>query len=234
MKCRLNKLIFEPGGICQIKMSDEFCEFLATKLSLDPSVVKSYRGEFDAAAKSGGAVAGKCAHKFKTGKNKDTFCGAEPGKGTDRCKKHTTKDASPVEKKEEEKAPAAKPAAKTPAKTKAADKDKTGLEGKPTAEIVEKRRTELIITLNAWSNWENRNTGFCFDRATKAVIGKQLPNGTVGTLTPTDVELCKLNNWKYTVAGQTHVPVESLVKSTGSVQIEDDDDDDDDLDDLYE
>jgi hypothetical protein len=217
-------------------MSDEFCEFLATKLNLDAAVVKSYRAEFDAAAKTVGSapVAGKCAHKFKTGKNKDTFCGAEPVKGTDRCKKHTAKDASPTEKKEEEKAPVAKPAAKAPAKSKAADKDKTGLEGKPTAEIVEKRRTELIITLNAWGNWENRNTGFCFDRATKAVIGKQLPNGTVGTLTPTDVELCKLNNWKYTVAGQTHVPIESSAKSAGSVQIEDEDDDNDDLDDLYE
>ena len=214
-------------------MSDEFCEFLATKLSLDPSVVKGYRGEFDAATKSAGAVAGKCAHKFKTGKNKDTFCGAEPVKGTDRCKKHTTKDASPVEK-EEEKAPTAKPTTKAPAKTKAADKDKTGLEGKPTAEIVEKRRTELIITLNAWGNWENRNTGFCFDRVTKAVIGKQLPNGIVGTLTSTDVELCKLNNWKYTVAGQTHIPVESSATRPASVQMEDDDDDDDDLDDLYE
>jgi len=213
-------------------MMEEFCEFLAEKLSLDPAKIKALHAEFSGSRVEAGQSSGKCGHQFKTGKNKGTFCGAgESVKGSGRCKKHAVKEEEPAK---EEKPVVEK---KKPA-SKAADKDKTGLENKPIADVVDKRRGELIITLNGWNNWENKNTGFVFDRATKAVIGKQLPNGTIGVLNANDVQLCNLNNWKYAVAAGVPVagPVVAVGEKKGSVDIasEDEADVDSDLEDLYE
>lgn len=209
-------------------MSDEFCEFLAEKLSIDVAKIKALSSEFNnkgsTESKSGD---GKCAHQFKTGKNKNGYCGAaESVKGSGRCKKHQLKetDAEPKE---------AAPV-KEKKKTASSDKDKTGLENKPVADVVDKRRGELIITLNGWNNWEHKNTGFVIDRPTRAVIGKQLPNGTIGPLTSNDVQLCNLNNWKYTIAGETVTPAVASTKGSVEIASEDEAEVDSDLEDLYE
>lgn len=56
---------------------------------------------------------------------------------------------------------------------------------------------QVLITRNSFGRYEHAETGLIFDSASRVVIGKQLPDGTVDHLTEDDIDMCNAFKFKY-------------------------------------
>ena len=56
---------------------------------------------------------------------------------------------------------------------------------------------QVLITRNSFGRYEHAETGLIFDSASRVVIGKQLPDGTVDHLTEEDIDMCNAFKFKY-------------------------------------
>ena len=139
--------------------------------------------------KSTVAKSGKCPHVFKTGKQIGEKCGVGCEEGGF-CSKHNKKEVEEV-KEEKKEAVVKKTVAKTVAKTVPAVITKVkeaNVDGNTTN-----------IRKNKWNNYEEKNTGFVFNPSTEEVVGRQMADGTIATLTLNDIELCKANGFAYQI-----------------------------------
>ena len=57
----------------------------------------------------------------------------------------------------------------------------------------------IVIKRNQFNNFEHLQTSLVFDNKTKKVIGKQNINGTIDSLTQTDIEICRDNQFSYII-----------------------------------
>jgi hypothetical protein len=132
-----------------------------------------------------------------------------------------------------------KPVKASPAKEKST-KNKV-----ETSDVIKKLTANipvLPIRKNAFGNPEHPETGLVFDVKTESVVGRQLDDGTVATLTPEDIENCKRFKFRYIVPENLdqkdtldNVEVEELesdseieLESDSEIEVEDDEDSDDD------
>ena len=73
---------------------------------------------------------------------------------------------------------------------------------KASNDLISKIKSEIKpqeIRKNSFGNFEHTETRFVFNKTTKEVIGKQLDNGSVQTLTKKCIETCKQYNFKYEI-----------------------------------
>ena len=85
----------------------------------------------------------------------------------------------------------------------------------------------IPIRRNQFNNLEHPETGFVFDKKTQEVIGKQNDNGSLDTITPADIDLCKKFKFKYIVPENLDNKA-----SLAEVQVEELDDSDDEEDEI--
>jgi hypothetical protein len=148
---------------------------------------------------------GLCTSILRSGKNKGSQCGCkESKKGSSKCKKHEkTTVAKEVSSESEEE----------PKKKIVAGKlGKKGLDVKVhenLLNLVNQRKTNVILNKNQHGNYVHHGTNLVFDKETSSVKGKQLLNGTLADLTESDIQLCITNNWVFTK--QTSTPVSTSV-----------------------
>jgi hypothetical protein len=57
----------------------------------------------------------------------------------------------------------------------------------------------IIVSRNKFGNYEHIPTGFVFNQNTKTVIGKQIDDGSVISLTKIDIESCNQHKFKYNI-----------------------------------
>ena len=165
----------------------------------NPLLIPSPAGTPRVSVKSAGKKTGKCPYIFKSGKNADSACGVACEEGGF-CAKHNKSKEEPsevetkkvvetkteeVKKLEPKKAPAVKAKAEAP---------KPAVIAKAKEEV---QAEDINVRKNKWGNYEDKLTGFVFDRTTEEAFGKQLSDGTVVDLTLNDIELCKANGWEY-------------------------------------
>ena len=55
------------------------------------------------------------------------------------------------------------------------------------------------IRRNLFNNYEHAETSFIFDESTHSVVGKQINDGTIRSLTAKDIETCKEYNFKFNI-----------------------------------
>jgi hypothetical protein len=48
----------------------------------------------------------------------------------------------------------------------------------------------IKVTRNKWGNYEHIKTGFLFDRKTKEVYGRQMPDGSISAMSDKDIIAC--------------------------------------------
>ena len=59
------------------------------------------------------------------------------------------------------------------------------------------------VRQNRWRNYEHESTGFVFDRQTRAIFGRQQPDGTVSPLTEEERKVCDDMGFNYLDREQT-------------------------------
>lgn len=69
-------------------------------------------------------------------------------------------------------------------------------EKKSIMEKIKNNNNPIVLTKNAFGNYENKDTCLVFNQD-KLVIGKQQPDGSVLKLTKDDIEICNKYNFKY-------------------------------------
>lgn len=60
-------------------------------------------------------------------------------------------------------------------------------------------KKSLELRKNDHGNFEHEQTGLVFDKDTKCVVGKQVPDGSVQVLTEEDIQTCKEYKFEYTM-----------------------------------
>ena len=112
--------------------------------------------------------------------------------------------------------------APTKEKTKEKSKEKTK-EKTTTPKVVTQIQKSAAVEIkpNKFKNYEHTDSGLVFDNINGKVIGKQQSDGTVSTLTDSDIEQCKKYNFSFVMP--------SNLNKKAPIQVDDDDGDDPDL-----
>lgn len=79
----------------------------------------------------------------------------------------------------------------------------------PVVQSLKKSVAEFVVTKNRWGNFEHAATKFVF--VNRVVVGTQLDDGNIATLTPEDIERCKREKLAYK-------PPEKLVSDASAVE----------------
>jgi hypothetical protein len=97
--------------------------------------------------------------------------------------------------KPESKSSESKP--KTETKTAKVEKAQAKVLETPVAKKLTANIPQVLITRNSFGRYEHAETGLVFDSASRVVIGKQLPDGTVDHLTEDDIDMCNAFKFPY-------------------------------------
>lgn len=191
------------------------CNKLCTSLNISKkeecyTILQSFFGEKE---KTEEKTTG-CQSILKSGTNKNQPCGQSVKPGTTFCGRHTPKD-TPTE---------VAPKAITPPKVKKGE-IQTNL---PVIDKIIQNREMFKVQLNRFNNFVHKETGFVFNPTTKKVIGKQQEDGTVLSLSVTDIELCKENLWDFEIPTRVRSDKPEVVKRKVTVTVENDEEEDDD------
>jgi hypothetical protein len=79
------------------------------------------------------------------------------------------------------------------------------------------------IRKNVFENYEHAETSFLFDEKTKKVIGKQNEDGTIATLSRSDIDMCNKYKFQYEIPSNLNeIKANVTVSATGDDEEEDD------------
>jgi hypothetical protein len=101
----------------------------------------------------------------------------------------------PESKSSESKSSESKP--KTETKTAKVEKAQAKVLETPVAKKLTANIPQVLITRNSFGRYEHAETGLVFDSASRVVIGKQLPDGTLDHLTEDDIDMCNAFKFQY-------------------------------------
>jgi hypothetical protein len=86
---------------------------------------------------------------------------------------------------------------KTETKTQKVEKEQAKVLETPVVKKLTANIPQVLITRNSFGRYEHAETALIFDSASRVVIGKQLPDGTVDHLTEDDIDMCNAFKFQY-------------------------------------